>query len=382
MNRTQLPLEVKRMIATRVAAGDWTLEEAAHATSYSVSSIRRWSARYGPNGHDGRDGEGGEEAEPAAPVEMESEVEVEPELSLPAICPELRARLDAVMEEHPHFGRQALREWMLRHHRLAVPAGVLAGYLAGSGRSRPGPSRKTEQPPRRFEAPEPLETVQMDLWYVPRPGKGLYWFGLTVLDDHSRMCLAERVLEEATAEAVIAELATVVERWGRPGRVLTDRGPQFWSWKGRSRFTAYVEDEVGAKHVKAAARHPQTIGKAERFHRTLRKEADLPEGGFEAAEEAQRALDRYVAWYNYVRPHQGLEGLTPADRFYGMARAVRRTMGSEGWRPERGVYLAANLMGRRLVIAGEGPHELRLLWDEGGDGREPGSGADVPVVGG
>lgn len=377
MNRKQLPLEVKRMIATRVAAGDWTLEQAAEATTYSVSSVRRWADRYGPNGHEQGEVEAGldlgeigavasmgDQAEPGVPLEMSAE---------------LVAQLDAVMEEHPHFGRQSLREWMLRHHRVAVPMRTLARYLAESGRGQARPPREEEHPPRRFEASAPLEMIQMDLWYVPRPGKGLYWYGLTVLDDHSRMCLAERVLEEQTAEAVVAELAAVVERWGRPSVVLTDRGPQFWSWKGRSQFTAYVEDELKAEHRKAATKHPQTIGKVERLHQTFRKEADLPEGGFLTAEEAQRHLDRYVAWYNYVRPHQGIDGLTPADRFYGMAAAVVATREAEGWRPERGIYLAANLMGRRLVIAGEGPQELRLLWD---DGTEPGSGAVVPVLAG
>lgn len=81
-----------------------------------------------------------------------------------------------------------------------------------------------------------------------------------------------------------------------------------------------------------------------------------------------------MAWYNYVRPHQGIDGLTPADRFFGMAAAVSATREAEGWRPEWGIYLAANLMGRRLVIAGEGPRKLRLLWDDG-VGPEPGSGA-------
>lgn len=144
MNGKQLPVEVKRMIATRVASGDWTLEQAAEATTYSVSSVRRWTDRFGPNGDD--PGEVGLVAEPtpAVPGDGETEPGV-PEL---AVSPELVAQMDAVMEKHPHFGRQALREWMLRHHRVAVPARVAARYLAESGRGRPRPSREAEQPPR------------------------------------------------------------------------------------------------------------------------------------------------------------------------------------------------------------------------------------------
>jgi len=360
MNRKQLPVEVKKMIAGRVASGKWTLERAAETVGYSQSSVRRWKNRYA-NGAgltpvseepDTLDEEPSAQTVPEGPKQERRELNEE-----------VLAHLEAVMDKQPHLGRRGLGDWMKRHHQVKLSERQLARFLEESGRARPPVPVKPEVPPRRFEADRPLDMIQMDLWYVPRPGKGLYFYGLSTIEDHSRLCLSERVLEEQTAETVIEDLAATVARWGRPKKVLTDRGPQFWSWKGRSKFTAYVEEELKAEHIVAAARHPQTLGKTERFHRTLREEARLPEKGFPTRAEAQETLDRYVAWYNYVRPHQGIGGVTPADRFYGMARAVQAGV-TEKWRPEQGLYLAANLGGRRLVLAGEGPETLRVLWDD------------------
>jgi transposase InsO family protein len=277
--------------------------------------------------------------------------------------PELRGLLDDALSRAPHLRQRTLMNYVRRHYGRSVSRRVAAAYLEQRGLVEKAPVR-FDKPARRFEAPAPLDLVQVDVMYVARIGGG-YLYACNVLDDHSRVVLASVALEEQTGKAVLAVLTEVVARWGRPNRVLTDRGTQFAHWRGRTAFQRYVEDELKAVHILARAKHPQTIGKVERFHRSLQEEGLDPVGYTDAA-ALQQALDRYRGYYNYERPHQGIGGVFPADRFYGMSQPLEQV-----WKrlPERsaadqGVFLTANFLGRRLVIAGPSPDRLRVLFDD------------------
>lgn len=91
-----------------------------------------------------------------------------------------------------------------------------------------------------------------------------------------------------TGKAVLEVLTRVVDRWGRPNRVLTDRGAQFTHWRGRTAFQRYVEDELKSEHILARAKQPQTIGKEERFHQSLKTEG-LDPAGYGATRSLQQA---------------------------------------------------------------------------------------------
>jgi transposase InsO family protein len=266
------------------------------------------------------------------------------------------------MLRRPHLRRRSLQDYLRRHHDLDLPRRIVASYLREKGLFGPAAGTAGNGSPRRFEAAAPLELIQVDLFYIRRKGGG-YYYGLSILDDHSRMVLGIPVLTEQTADEVLRAFRRVIESWRPPGRVLTDRGAQFVSWRGRTAFQDYVEDELWATHVVASTQHPQTLGKVERFHGTLRKEALTEPDGYESAEKVQQVLAHYVAWYNYVRPHQSLEALTPAERFYGMRRPLAESVGARGWSGAQGVYLAVNLGGRRIVVAGEGPDRVTVRWD-------------------
>lgn len=356
MNRKQMPWSIKQSIAQRVADGEWTVSEAAEAVGYSEQSIRRWvDAAQAVMVVD----DPAEETDASAEASLSKS---EPEVFEPALAGTHRELLDGILLKRPHLRRRSLQEYLRRHHGLELPRRVLSSYLREKGLVGAGPVGVGDRAPRRFEAASPLDLVQVDLFYVRRQAGG-FWYGLSVLDDHSRLALAVPVLEEMTGEVVLSAFRGAIEGWRPPARVLTDRGPQFVSWRGRTDFQDYVEDELWATHVVAGRQHPQTLGKVERFHGTLRKEALVEAEGYASREEVQRILDHYLAYYNHVRPHQALGGLTPAERFYGMERPLRESMGT-GWQPGRGLYVALNLDGRRLVIAGEGPERVRVLWDE------------------
>jgi transposase InsO family protein len=214
--------------------------------------------------------------------------------------------------------------------------------------------------------------VQTDLMYVPREDGDGHFYVLTVLDDHSRMALASTVLERQTGRVVLEAFRKAINQWGTPSRVLTDRGTQFIHWRGRTEFQEYVENELGAEHILARAQHPQTLGKIERFHATLRKEA-LKSRAYPSREALQAELDGYHRVYNYQRPHQGLEGVTPADRFYGLAGPVTEKVLHGPSLAPGALLLTANLMGRRLVLAGQTPGQVQVLWDDGTSMESPGA---------
>lgn len=357
MNRKQLPMSVKLSVTKKVIDGEWSIEEAAEAVGFSRQSVARWVAML-PS---------------AVAVDADAAPVVSPEpIPVPVLGvaeeggewleESVRKTLDDVMLRRPHLRKRSLQEYVRRHHGLHVPRRVVARYLRERGLCGAAASMAGNVGSRRFESASPMELIQVDVMYIRRDGGG-YFYGLSVLDDHSRMALGMPVLEAQTAEEVLRAFRLVIEKWRPPARVLTDRGPQFVSWRGRTAFQDYVEDELWATHIVAAAHHPQTLGKVERFHLTLRREA-LTRPEYDTREEVQRVLDHYLAWYNYARPHQSLALLTPAERFYGMRRPIAETVGPHGWRSDKGVYVAMNLAGRRLIIAGEGPECMQVIWDE------------------
>jgi transposase InsO family protein len=352
MNRTQLPRELKAVFCRQVRQGKWTMEQAAEISTFSVQTVKRWLEDY-----DAANSEGSAPDAPAPDPEPAKPKDPRP------LEPDLRRILDAALERVPSLRQRSLVDYVRRHYGCKVPRRAAAAYLKERGLVERS-TVKVEQPMRRFEAPTPLNLVQVDLVYVPKIGGG-WLFSLNCLDDHSRMLLGATALEEQTGKAVLKAFRDIVEQWGQPTRVLTDRGTQFVHWRGRTAFQKYVEGELKAEHILAAARHPQTVGKLERFHSSLRQEGLDPKG-YPDLKSLQDALDRYRGYYNHERPNQGIGGMVPADRFYGMAKPLE-----EGWRkltpgcgPDQGVFLTMNLLGRRLVLAGPRPEQLRVLWDD------------------
>lgn len=141
---------------------------------------------------------------------------------------------------------------------------------------------------------------------------------LTGVDDHSRMCVCARLMARERTRAVCDGLRGALATYGVPEQILTDNGKVF---TGRFNhppvevlFDAICR-ENGIEHLLTQPRSPTTTGKIERFHRSLRAEFLSGRAPFANLKAAQQALDEWVAEYNTVRPHQGLQMLTPAARF-------------------------------------------------------------------
>ena len=140
---------------------------------------------------------------------------------------------------------------------------------------------------------------------------------LSGIDDHSRFIVSAHVVRRATARPVCDGLAKAMRTWGVPEEVLTDNGKVFTSRFGPGNGDVLFDRilaQNGIKHRLTAPYSPTTTGKVERWHKTLRHEF-LTGKTFADIDTAQAAVDVWVRGYNEDRPHQGISGSVPWERF-------------------------------------------------------------------
>ncbi|MCP4452851.1 MAG: transposase family protein, partial [Planctomycetes bacterium] len=145
-----------------------------------------------------------------------------------------------------------------------------------------------------------------------------------IIDDHSRYIAGHGLFRQQTAEAVLEVVRGAIGQWGAPREILSDNGRQFVAWRGKTKFQKVLKRQ-GVQHVRSAPHHPMTLGKIERFWRTLWEEF-LSDALFASFADASQRLAHWIAYYNHQRPHQGIGGACPADRFYGVAGDVEAAL--------------------------------------------------------
>src|SRR5439155_12885516 len=187
-------------------------------------------------------------------------------------------------------------------HRVLVRRGMVA----------PQPQKRPKSSWRRFEFEAPNACWQIDATAWALAGGATAWV-MDILDDHSRLLAAARVGGGPTAALAVEAVQVAAGRWGLPGMVLSDNGTCF---KGAGVDTGAFPAAVGALGVRAVTSspyHPQTCGKIERFHQTLKRWLGTQPLA-SSHRQLQAQLDRYLEHYNFARPHRALRarGHTPA----------------------------------------------------------------------
>ena len=181
----------------------------------------------------------------------------------------------------------------------------------------PQARRRRDRRFRRWERGGAMELWQMDVVGGVLLSDGHEAKILTGVDDHSRFVVCAGLMLRATSRAVCAHFAEALRRHGVPQEILTDNGKVFTGRFG-PKDTEVLFDRIcrenGIDHLLTAPRRPQTTGKIERFHRSLRQEF-LTGRVFEDLATAQAELDRWVESFNTERPHSALGMATPASRF-------------------------------------------------------------------
>jgi transposase InsO family protein len=238
----------------------------------------------------------------------------------------LEERVVALRDAQSAWGGRTLQTRLQTLGYAGVPApSTITAILRRHGRAvgeRSAPSR----PWRRFEAAHPNALWQMDF-------KGHFGLGsgrchpLTVLDDHSRFALGLRACGDERAATVERELGALFARYGLPERMLTDNGPPWGNAAGRDRYTklAVWLIRLGIRVLHGRPYHPQTQGKAERFHRTVAAEV-LAGQQFRDCRDAQRHFDRWRDVYNTERPHRALAMQPPISRYAPSPRSLPPTL--------------------------------------------------------
>jgi putative transposase len=166
------------------------------------------------------------------------------------------------------------------------------------------------------------ELWQTDFTYFKITGWGWYYLS-TVLDDFSRYIIAWKLTTNMAAEDVIATLDDALAKTGveqvkvvhRP-RLLSDNGPCYIS----KELAEYLDDK-DMTHTRGAPYHPQTQGKIERYHRTMKNVVKLR--NYYYPDELKRELGRFVEYYNNERVHESLKNVTPADVYHGRHHEIQ-----------------------------------------------------------
>lgn len=187
-------------------------------------------------------------------------------------------------------------EGYLRQKGITASHATVYKIICKAGLNNPiGYVRKTWGK-TRFQRNAPNQLWQADFKLLDDDS----WM-LTFLDDCSRFITVCKEQIDATAENAILLFEKAGRIFGFPLQVLTDQGVQFHDTNGMSEFKQFCLDN-NIQHIVASKRRPTTIGKVERFHRT-----------YEEERHRFATLRKYLHYYNYVRPHQSLNYLTPAE---------------------------------------------------------------------
>jgi transposase InsO family protein len=164
------------------------------------------------------------------------------------------------------------------------------------------------------------EMWQTDFTYFKIVNWGWYYLS-TVLDDYSRYIISWELRPNMTSDDVKPSITKALQLAGlsknTAPKLLSDNGPCYIS----SELRSFLKNE-GIKPINGKPCHPQTQGKIERYHRTMKNVIKLD--NYYSPEELERAIDRFVEYYNNHRYHESLNNLTPADVYHGRSAKILR----------------------------------------------------------
>lgn len=210
-----------------------------------------------------------------------------------------------------------------RHAPDAVPAvSTIWRILSARGFVTPQPHKRPKSSYQRFCADQPNERWQLDITHV-RLADNTDVEVLNIIDDHSRLCLASTTRRTFLAADVNTVFTTATSQYGDPAGLLSDNGAVF---TGHSRGGGRVALEVtlharGITFTHSRPYHPQTCGKVERFHQTLKKWLHRQPRPV-TVRQLQALLDEFSVYYNTIRPHRALDRRTPDQAYLARPKAV------------------------------------------------------------
>jgi len=280
-------------------------------------------------------------------------------------------------EQHPEWGEERIHQMLQRTQGLGASPGAIGRVLnEGGWQVQEGPSRPHPPKPTRFERARPNQLWQTDLFtfVLKREGRRVYL--VAFMDDHSRFVVGYGLHASASSALVREVYEAAIANYGAPDEALTDNGTQYHTWRGTSAFKRLCERR-GIRQIVASPRHPQTLGKIERFWGTLWREC-VERAIFQGLDDARRRIGLFIDHYNFQRTHSGIGGLVPADRFFAAAPQVLETLRrrvrsnalelARNGTPRKPFYLTGRVGDTAISLHAEG--EKVVLMREDGEREE------------
>lgn len=308
-SRQAWPAELRLHLAQAIVDRGVTSATLSKALGISLNTLQDWAFRYRREGAAAMVGQGAGKRPAARPASAKS------------------SRRDVVeaKREHPEHGARRIRDELARYGTVKVSEPTVRRILHEEGlmeRSEAA-GAKPQPEPKRFERAEPNQLWQSDIFtFLLRRHERLYVAAF--MDDYSRYIVSVVLAHHQRSSLVMEALARGIAEYGAPREVLTDQGRQYVAWRGSTEFAEELRRQ-GIQHIKSRPHHPETLGKIERFWKTLWEEF-LSRTVFGDYADCERRVGLFVQAYNFRRPHQGIGGMVPADRFFRAAPQVREAI--------------------------------------------------------
>jgi len=288
----------------------------------------------------------------------------------------VRQKIVEVKEANPLFGIKRISQVLKRAFFLSASPETVRKTLHDKSLITAPPKKRQRNitRPRFFERSAPNQLWQTDIFTFRLGGHYAYLIGY--IDDYSRYITGLELFRSQTGQNVIEVYRRAASEYNPPKEMLTDNGRQYTSWHGKSRFEAELKKDK-IHHIKSQPHHPMTLGKIERFWKTIYLEF-LSRAQFASFEDAAERIRQWVKYYNHKRPHQGIGGLCPADRYFEIQGELRKTieqgiqenlleMALRG-KPRLPFYMVGRMEGQSVVLRAE-KGKLRLSVDDEDDDK-------------
>lgn len=301
------PFETRRKAVRLCLEEGFPAELVAQEVGADKSSIQNWIGRYQKYGEAGL-----HRMRLADPLKARSTSSA------------VKQKITQIKQEHPTFGAQKISQFLRRFFLLGASRETVRKTLHEKHliqKSKKKPKRNPSKP-RFFERSTPNQLWQSDIFPFRLNEKYAYLIGF--IDDYSRYIVGLDVFRSQTTENLLEVYRTAVGEYGIPREVLTDQGRQYASWRGKTKFQQELQKDR-VHHILSRPHHPMTLGKIERFWKTIWEDF-LERAKFESLESARDRIRCWVKYYNHKRPHQSLEGLCPADRFFEIQKGLREAI--------------------------------------------------------
>jgi len=230
-------------------------------------------------------------------------------------------RILAIARESPDLSSRQLAVWITDNAGFAVSESTVYRILRREGLVKRLGVQLVAGKEYHTKTNGPHQMWATDASYFRVVGWG-YYYMVTVMDDYSRFILAWKLQKDMSANSLIEVIQEAVDATGMTDvpvedrtRLLSDNGAGYVS----RTFRDYLR-LVGIEHILAAPYHPQTNGKLERYHQSIKREVNqIP---YELPGQLERAIADFVDYYNYRRYHKALGNVTPADVLYGRREQI------------------------------------------------------------